>query len=160
MPPCGGMEELMVCSMWIPCLARVSYGPSVSGFQGWQGRRRDSPMRQRKLIGAPSTRPICEGKNHHPPNNTRTSYTPFHNCSLRQACFTPVGASLTVLWTALVEARFQPTFLRPVSQHDSTWSRMIIATSRIPLIWRPSGRAVELEAIRPSRRLEAKGGFC
>ena len=39
-------------SMRIPCLARVSYGVSVSGFQGWQGRRRDSPMRQRKLIGS------------------------------------------------------------------------------------------------------------
>ena len=103
--------------MWIPCLAclaRVSYGPSVSGFQGWQGRRRDSPMRQRKLIGAPSTETDLRG------GKTiilGTTHAPLKlHSSLRQACFTPVGASITVLWTALVEARLQPTFSRRESE--------------------------------------------
>ena len=31
-------------SIWIPCLARVSYDVSVSGFQGWQGRDAFKPQ--------------------------------------------------------------------------------------------------------------------
>ena len=75
MQPCGRKEELVVGSnsMWIPCLARVSYGPSVSGFQGWQGRRRDSPMRQRKLIGSTIDETDLRGEKLSSSDNTRTS---------------------------------------------------------------------------------------
>ena len=122
---------------------------------------RDSPMRQRKLIGSNiDETDLRRGKT----IILRTTLAPLTLPSTTAAFDRLVSHPLAPGLQCCKRPWWKPAssrlFLRRISKHDSTWSRMIIATSHRPLIWRPSGRAVELESIRPSRRLEAKGGLC